>query len=67
MTHLGLTQLKPDFMHIDCSDVNASIANRMDLATIGKKVDSAAYRSWEDFLSDVKWIEHNAKSRHLSE
>lgn len=48
-------------MTIDYSKINQPVVNRMDLCTIQQNIDDFVYRSYEAFLSDIKWIVHNVK------
>lgn len=51
-------------MHIDYSMVTSNVA-MIDLNEIGNRIESAAYRDYEAFLSDVKWIVDNIEAFFL--
>lgn len=48
-------------MHIDYSMVTSNVA-MIDLNEIGNRIESATYRDYEAFLSDVKWIVDNIEA-----
>lgn len=54
-------QLVEAFMNIDYSIDAPDAVNPIDLNTIAKKIENAAYTCCEAFLSDIKWIIHNVK------
>lgn len=48
---------------IDYTKSNANVVNAVDLPIIGKHIENKAYRCWDSFWADIKWIVHNVKSR----
>lgn len=60
-----LFQLKLDpLQQIDYAKLDENAVNAIDLLTIEKSIENTAYRCFESFWADIKWIVHNIKSRN---